>query len=158
MAGKYTPKTGVYAGREFASYRQYLNTKSRDEGYSNFNQRVKARKELKTLEDELELSHTTKTLRNKTKVDIYTSDNLGAILEYASKLAPNYIVTITVKTENSLGTSKQVRNYVGYSTLLNQTKVSLFNKMLEDGRLQEIIADKLGDVDNFMDIVLVVKR
>lgn len=45
QAGPYTPKSGPYRYATFPSYRQYLNRTSADEGFANFSERSRARKE-----------------------------------------------------------------------------------------------------------------
>lgn len=158
MAGNYVVKSGKYAGIVFTSKRQYLNAVSRDEGYANFNERTKARKVTKELTEKLEVENEgKKTLKNKKKVQVYSSDSLTDIFKIAETLAPNAIVSIIVETTRSLGNSKNQRNKRGFSTLVNATRVSLLKTMLDDRDFIETIYSKLYDIDDILEVVLWVK-
>ena len=155
LGGQYTPKTGKYAGRVFASYRQYLNIKSKDEGYENFSQRTEARKEIRDYIDDNDINiKGIKKLTTGDRVTSYESDNIDEILQLAALQAPNAILHMVIYTNKSIGMSKGRRDKPGWSTLLNNTRASAYKKMYETGQIQEYIDDRLDSSD--YDVVEIV--
>lgn len=144
MAGQYSPKRGKYAGEVFTSYRQYLNRKAQDAGFSNFYQQTEQRK----LVRESKFDYIGDRKRGPSVWDIFDAGSIPGSYQFTQTLRNNAIIQLIVRIEIVEEDKQRNKKLVKvWRVLLPATRANAIKDMSEQEYLDMILEILQGNPD-----------